>query len=102
MSQLTDYLTAHKTHSYWNNTRRVTCADGFEVSVQASPYHYCTPKATVPYDQYSEMEVGYPNQEEELLTPYAEDPEELTQTVYPYVPAHVIEQVIAKHGGVKA
>lgn len=44
-------------------------------------------------------EVGFPNQREELLMPYAEDPETPTETVYGYVPVTLVEQIIEKHGG---
>lgn len=44
-------------------------------------------------------EVGFPNQREELLMPYAEDPKTPTETVYGYVPVTLVEQIIEKHGG---
>jgi len=37
---------------------------------------------------------------EELLLPYAEEPDKPRGTVYGYVPAQVIVNVIAKHRGV--
>jgi len=76
----------------------IECADGFRMSVQASAGHYCTPRENEgPYD---EVEVGFPNKEEPLLVPYAEDASRLTQTVYPYVPLDTVIKVIQKHGGV--
>lgn len=77
---------------------RMACADGFEMSVQAGSTHYCDPR----YDgerEYYAFEVGYPSEADDLLAPYAEDRERLTETVYGYVPAEVIDSVIAKHGG---
>lgn len=77
--------------------KRVTCKDGFEMSVQASKYHYCSPRIDAgPWD---EVEVGYPSQAEATLIPYAEDKDKPTQTVYGYVPVDVVEQVIEAHGG---
>ena len=35
----------------------------------------------------------------ELIEQYAENPEDLTETVYAYVPIEVIGEVIKKHGG---
>jgi hypothetical protein len=45
------------------------------------------------------VEVGFPNESEDLLLEYAEDPDSPTETVYPYVPTTVVSLVIAKHGG---
>ena len=47
-----------------------------------------------------EVEVGFPNMVEELLLPYAEEPDNPRGTVYPWVPAQVIVNVIAKHRGI--
>jgi hypothetical protein len=71
------------------------------MSVQASCTHYSHPRVDfAPY--YSEYEVGYPSEVEELLLPYAENPEKPTNTVYGYVPDKVINQVIEKHWGILA
>ena len=77
----------------------IECADGFTMSVQASEFHYCTPRDND--GPYAEFEVGFPSQPEDQLMPYAEDPERPTDTVYGYVPLEVIEALIEKHGGVK-
>jgi len=45
--------------------------------------------------------VGFPSMDEPLLMPYAEDASRPTCTVYGWVPAQVIAEVIAKHGGIK-
>lgn len=80
--------------------RRVTCNDGFSISIQASAGHYCHPRMTFE-GPYTEVELGYPSCSEELLIPYMEDdccePE---NTVYPYVPVEVVDKVIKKHGGI--
>lgn len=47
------------------------------------------------------MEVGYPSSVADALMPYAEDPETPTRTVYAYVPVHIVDAVIAAHGGIK-
>ena len=78
----------------------ITCADGFKLSVQASEFHYCTPRCG--NGPYSGVEVGYPSAREELLMPFAEDAENPTDTVYGWVPIEIVEQVILKHGDIKA
>lgn len=77
--------------------QRLKLADGFVMSLQASNFHYCEPREDE--GPYSSFEIGYPSEPEELLLPYAEEPERPTDTVYGYVPASVIEAVVAKHGG---
>jgi len=77
----------------------VVCEDGFSMSVQASEYHYCSPRISGLGESYIAVEVGFPTEEENLLIEHAEDPDEPTGTVYPYVPAQVILDVIEKHGG---
>lgn len=56
-------------------------------------------RGTMVYGEYTACEIGFPNREEELIKQYAEDPEDLTETVYAYVPVEVIDEVIKKHGG---
>tara|TARA_R110000751_G_scaffold305649_1_gene422383 strand:- start:620 stop:1264 length:645 start_codon:yes stop_codon:yes gene_type:complete len=75
------------------------CADGFTMSVQASERHYCTPlNDTGPY---TEIEIGFPNMLEPLLIPFQDEPtyNAPTESVYCYVPVEIIDEVIAKHGG---
>ena len=76
----------------------VVCKDGFKMSVQAGQSLYSTPKEVA--DDYEEAEVGYPSTEETLLTTYAEDNDNLCDTVYGYVPCSIIDEVIEKHGGI--
>ena len=88
---------------------RIVCKDGFSMSVQASEYHYSSPRITDAPD-YETVEVGFPSKAEVLLNEYVEggflDGDEgpfgrelYTSSVYPYVPAHVVFEVIDKHGG---
>jgi hypothetical protein len=78
---------------------KVVCADGFEMSVQASATAYSIPRMT-DAPTYIQVEVGFPSEAEELLTRWAEDEEDPTGTVYGYVPVNVVTNVIAKHGGI--
>ena len=77
---------------------RVVCADGFTMSVQASAYNYCQPQVR-DADRYETVEVGFPTAKEPMLMPYAETPENPTDTVYAYVPVELVTNVIVKHGG---
>ena len=79
--------------------KSIQCADGFKMSVQANEGAYCAPREDGA-DSYTEVEVGFPNLVEELLLPYAEDPDNPRGTVYGWVPAHVIVAVCAKHRGI--
>jgi hypothetical protein len=76
---------------------RVVCHDGYDVSIQAGPYSYSHPRDD--HGPYDEVELGYPNRSDPLIDSYAEDPEALTNTVYPFVPAKIAHLLIAKHGG---
>lgn len=75
------------------------CVDGFSMSVQASENHYCEPRENF-LKHYDAVEIGYPSEEELLLLDYAEDPDELTDTVYGYVPTELVDKVLEKHGGI--
>jgi len=77
---------------------KIVCNDGFTMSVQGSNGHYCHPRQTMNW--YSEMEVGFPSEKEDLIIEYAECADEPTETVYGYVPVHIIQEVIDKHGGI--
>ena len=81
-----------------SHTPYVICKDGFKMSVQAGQTLYSEPRDVA--DSYEEAEVGFPSTEESLLTSYAEDGENLCDTVYGYVPCSIIDQVIEKHGGI--
>ena len=77
---------------------RIVCNDGFNMSVQGSAGHYCTPRKT--QDWYTNLEIGYPSEEESLINQYAEREHEWTETVYGWVPIEIIQEVITKHGGI--
>jgi len=79
---------------------RLACADGYEVSIQASAGHYCAPRLDDGHP-YSSFELGYPTAADEEFTDYADDPERPLDTVYGRVPVDVILQVLEKHGGPK-
>ncbi len=78
----------------------IVCADGFTVSVQASSTHYSSPRSNM--GPYTDFELGYPSEADDLLTEFAETPNAPTETVYGYVPLSVVLSLLAKHGGVPA
>lgn len=82
--------------------RAVQCKDGFKVSIQASATHYCSPRDNVPFSRYTAYELGYPSSADDLIAEYAETPDRPTESVYAWVPRSVVEQLIEKHGGIKA
>ena len=81
------------------NRPRLYCNDGYSISVQASEFHYCSPRLNGLQD-YKSVELGYPSAEDELINEYAEGMD-YTDTVYGYVPIEVVEKLIEKHGGIK-
>ena len=84
----------------YNYTRpRVKCVDGFTISVQAGKGLYSDPREDA--DHYTEVELGFPSEVEESLTEYMEDYRRDPRfTVYPYVPAEVVDKILLKHGGI--
>ncbi len=91
----------HSNYGYGHRgTNALRLADGTTLSIQASETHYCEPRKLVPYAEYSEFEIGYPSKNFGLLKQYAEDPENMTDTVYGWVPIKVIKYLIRNCGGV--
>ena len=75
------------------------CVDGFQISVQASSSHYCTPREA--HWPWVEVECGYPSQDAPELEEWKDGDDSDGESVFAYVPAHVVEALIASHGGVK-
>ena len=84
-----------------NKYKRAECADGFTVSVQASSGSYCTPRED-DAESYCSVELGYPSVYDDLIIEWAEDPEAPTETVYGWVPCHIVTLLLTKHGGMVA
>jgi hypothetical protein len=79
--------------------KRIECADGFSISVQATHGAYCSPRSNT--GPWYEVECGYPSNDvpHEIMI-YADQPEEHpTKTVYAYVPIGLVEDLIWAHGG---
>ena len=76
----------------------------YKVSVQASEYHYCTPREDN-MEYYEEVELGFPDFlfSDAFISNYAEDTDTPKDTVYPYVPLEVLakelELLVLGEGG---
>jgi hypothetical protein len=80
---------------------QVTCADGFQVSCQASKFHYCIPRED--NADWTHIELGYPSAKPTIkIRTFAEDKSDLLGTVYGYVPVKLVDEMLVKHGGIKA
>jgi hypothetical protein len=77
--------------------RRVVCADGFNMSVQADENSYCSPRTDE--GPYLSVEVGFPSAYDFYLIEYAEDRNQPTETVYGWVPIRQVRLCIDAHGG---
>lgn len=51
------------------------CADGFNLSIQASSMHYCRPNEDLSDGNYSKVELSYLSEEVEEFLPFADDNE---------------------------
>jgi len=79
--------------------KRVICADGFEMSVQAHFGAYCSPRIDNA-EKYTSVEIGFPSKKEPMLMEYCDEPSTPLDTVYGYVPVQVVNMLLAKHGGI--
>ena len=79
--------------------KRVICADGFEMSVQAHQTAYCTPRIDNA-EKYTSVEIGFPSEIEPMLMEFIDEVDNPTGTVYGYVPVQIVTNVLAKHGGI--
>ena len=59
--------------------KRVVCADGFEMSVQAHNGAYCSPRMDNA-EKYTSVEIGFPSQRESMLMEFAEEANDPTGT----------------------
>ena len=90
---------------------KITCADGFTLSVQASYGHYCSPRPpftksahTAWRGPYTAVEVGYPSEQPEPWSDWLQLSEQFSgnpthETVYGFVPVQMVRDLIALHGG---
>lgn len=71
---------------------------GLSLSVQASKYHYCSPRNDK--GPYHSVEIGFPSKKVDKLLIYAEDIDNPTKTVYGYVPVYLLIEIINDNGGI--
>ena len=83
---------------YLKNYERVVCADGFSISIQAGNGKYSVPRFEA--SAYTQLELGYPNRPCPFIYEWAENKGEYTDTIYPYVPAKIVDVMIRGHGGI--
>lgn len=78
----------------------IYCMDGTTLSVQTGQNLYCSPRED--YGPWTAVEVGFPSRGFAQLMPYIDGDEDTdpTQTVYGYVPIHIVEEVIESCGGI--
>jgi hypothetical protein len=72
---------------------RLTTPTGVTLSVQASSFHYCTPR-TDNAVVYTHVEVGFPSAVVPELLSYAETDTEPTNTVYGWVPVELVNTLM--------
>ena len=71
----------------------IVCNDGFNVSIQASSSHYCSPRDD--YGPYYTVEAGYASEEVPEWDDYYDG-----DIIYGNVPVELIEVVLYQHGGI--
>ena len=106
MTDLNFYLTSQRdvndekviTNHSFPLAKRITCKDGFSLSVQATHGAYCQPRRNI--GPWHQVEVGFPSAEPEIIMEYAEEKSKPTETVYGYVPIKMVESLIDLHGGI--
>lgn len=79
---------------------KITCSDGFKMSVQGNEMAYSIPKKTG--TEFDAMEIGFPSEQEDLILEFAQNPSDPTGTIYGFIPIDLIELIIEKHGGIDA
>ena len=85
--------------------KRILCADGFSISVQASAFHYSEPRDNRFADirLYELVEAGYPegpDGSDHEVPQWFEDFRECGDSkVFPYVPIMKVMELIDAHGG---
>ena len=88
----------------FSHNPRITCKDGFNISVQGSSFNYSKPREDNPPNGYTHVECGFPSSKPttKALLDYAEcfGDSDYTTTVYGYVPVEVVQAELDAHGGI--
>jgi hypothetical protein len=82
----------------FSHNPRITCKDGFNISVQAHDGSYCTRDDS---GSPTHVECGFPSTTPKTaeMCRYAEDID-YTETVYGWVPVEVVQAELDAHGGI--
>jgi len=88
---------------YKEHLKKIVCSDGTMLSVQASEYHYCSPRAM--RGPYVLVEVGYPTASppDSWADYFGGDWDDVLSrlcSVYGYVPIELVVEFINDHGGI--
>ena len=78
---------------------RVTCADGFAISIHVGSYSFCEPRSNNA-KAYQSLELAFPNRPCTFIKDYAGFSRDYSLTVYGYVPARVVRKMLDAHGGI--
>jgi hypothetical protein len=98
MEDLQAFLGSRKPdRGFLPNAPHIKCPDGFTMSVQASKYHYCTPRDD--YGPWEAVEIGFPSHPIPEALEWRDGPEPDTGNVFACVPLSVVAEIIWKHGG---
>lgn len=80
------WMNEGKTTTGTKNTKPLLLADGNTLSVQASTFHYCTPRSDMPsYENYTAFEIGFPSRHYDILESYKDGPGDQTGSVFGWV-----------------
>lgn len=100
--QLSEYMKKYTVEGHYgmlNLFPRIRCKDGFTISIQAGDHAYCSPRNN--HGDWFKLEAGFPScAPSHALLQYAEQSENPTDTVYPYVPIDVLQDELDLHGGI--
>lgn len=100
MENTTDWVNTFFKYNRTIESRKMTLNDGTTMSVQASHFHYCSPRID-DAETYESVEVGFPSCVIMEIMEYAESDDRPTETVYGWVPVKILNQVIESRGGIK-
>jgi len=78
---------------------RVWCKDGFNISIQADKYTYCTPRENGNIT-YHEVELGYPSHPMPEFAEWGAGENGETPSIWAYVPVLVVDVLLRAHGGI--
>jgi len=73
--------------------------NGLEIAIQAGELFCCSPRDN--YGPWELVEINYINRRIEKLTAYADDAENIEDTIYRWVPVDLIDEIVEENGGIK-